>query len=234
MNRTNSLVAGLAVCCLFGVLSGGAAQASSIVTGDEMYFGNWSGGSATANALAPSNFTPFPTFCAELEGVLWVNGGSSYAYRVTGIGLSNDSTTPSTMTEHTAFLYTAFLNGTLPGFIAGNVAQQEAVQYGVWRSLGYTDAYLDSRSSEILQGNLVQARTDYYNLGWDLTPGTWTGFGDIRIANLQYMVDGSGAQDVLVQSADCPVVPEPAALGLVGLGLIGLVAHKRRKQAMLC
>jgi len=202
------------------------ARAESLVesaVGDQMYFGQYDalgGGSFTAHSLSPSTFPDFRTFCAEAEGDVYVDAGPSYAYRIVEIGLSNDGNAQNTMSEHTAWLYMAFLNNTLPNYTA-DVRHDAAVQYGVWHSLGYSDSLLAS-----LNDLDTQAQSDYFAYGWDTTPGSWSGYGHIRIAQLQYLTDGSPAQDILVYVA----VPEPTSLALLALGGLTLLWHRRRRH----
>jgi hypothetical protein len=206
------------------VLSTSVVQAdSTVIVGSDMYFGNWSGGAVTAYATGNSNFPSFDTFCAYMQGVLYVNGGSGYTYQVTGLGNVNAAGTP--LSVQTAYLFTGFTNGTLPGY-TGAVLQQEAVQYGIWNSLGCTDAQLQAEGSSILQGNLAAAEAEYLSMGWNVTPGTWSGYGNVQIALLTSLSGNNPAQDILVMT---DVVPEPAAMGLLGLGLGGLLVMRRRK-----
>ena len=208
------------------------ARAESLVesaVGDQMYFGEWAtvdpdrtqGGSFTAHSLPPSTFPNFKTFCAEAEGDVIVDGGPSYAYRIIEIGLSNDGDDRNTISSHTAWLYTAFLNNTLPNYTA-DVRHEAAVQYGVWNSLGYSDSELAG------MGDLnTQARSDYFAYGWDTTPGDWFGYGQIRIAQMQYLADGSPAQDILVYIIPAP---EPTSLSLLALGGLTLFWHRQRRR----
>ena len=216
-------VAVIAVFCLSALVMVTSARADVVLVGDQAYFGNWSGGAVTAYGLSPSTWSPFKTFCAEVEGLLYVNGGPGYSYRLNDLGMSSDrQPTPKTLSEHTAWLYTSFLDGTLSGFLTGSLAQEKAVQYGIWNSLGYTDDELSA------QGALdAQARADYLALGWNVTPQQWSGYGEIQIANLVYLPNGSPAQDVLVRNHG--IIPEPVTMALLGFGLVGLVVRRRPK-----
>jgi hypothetical protein len=130
------------------------------------------------------------------------------------------------MTTQTAYLYTSFLNGSLPGF-TDTLAQEEALQYGIWSSMGYTDAQLAAHGG-LLDGNLAQAESDFVTLGWNVTPVTWSGFGNVEIASLNSLSGNNPAQDILV--IETTPVPEPAAMGLLGIGLVGLIAVKRPRH----
>ncbi len=208
------------------VVASSVVQAGSVLTvGDEIYFGNWSGGTFTAYPTGTSNFTTFDTFCAYLQGMLYVNGGTGYTYQVTGLGHVNQG--GASMTAQTAYLYTGFVNGTLPGY-TGTVLQQQAIQYGIWSSLGATDAQLQAEGGAILQGNLAAAEAEYNSMGWNVTPGSWSGFGNVEIATLTSLNGNNPAQDILVMTVP---VPEPTAMGLLGLGLGGLVVVRRKRLA---
>lgn len=216
---------------VMGLFASVATAGLSPNIGDKMYFNNYVGGQlggpVTAMPVAPSNFTPFNTFCIELGETIYVNGGAGYAYVISGIGTSN--TSGRSMSGKTAWLYTNYLGGTLASF-NDTQAHRNALQYGIWRSMGYTDAELIA--SEGATG-INAALATYNSLGWDTlyaNSGWGNSIGNVRVANLLFATAqgnfpvGARAQDVLI------TVPAPAAAGLCFMGL-GLVGWIRRRLA---
>lgn len=198
------------------------APADVIKVGDRLYADGWLGGQATGpitiHPITPSNFPAFKTFCAELGQNIYVNGGPGYDYYVSKIGFSSDGDHKN-LTEHVAWLYSAYLKGTLFNY-TDDTRHDNALQYGIWSSLGYTDAELSRHGYDI-----NQFRSDYQSYGWNATPTSWSGFGDIRIANLlSHDANGGQAQDQLV------AVPEPASALLLGIPASLYFCSRRRRS----
>ena len=217
-----SIALGLAI-----VLTSAAVANASIMVGDTMYFGNYNfstGGSFTTYPIQASETPAFKTFCVQLEQQVNVNAGSGQAYRVATLGYSND--TPShvrSMTSQTAWLYTSFRDGSLPGFV-NDVAHEAAVQYGIWRSMGYSDSDINNAGEDLYTAN-GGAKGLYYSLGWDQVPASWSGYGDVQIGVIRSVRDDAMAQDILVMS-HIASVPEPVTLSLLAVG--GLALLRRR------
>jgi hypothetical protein len=198
--------------------------------GDKLFFSDYQsgqhGGSLLVNPTAGSNFTPFRTFCVELEQVVWVNGGSNFQYQIANIGLTTISGN-KTLTDMAAWLYTHYRQGTLAAYNDAALTDRNALQCGIWKAMGYTDTDLKNRF-----GNGFQTVINAYNARpWANlfnTDQNWSGVGSVRVASLvwgnyhQGGKPGDPAQDQLVMVP----VPGAALLGALGLSLIGSL--KRR------
>ncbi len=158
----------------------------------------------------------FQTFCVEIGELIYV---PNVPYTVTGIGVTTVSS-DYTMSERTAWLYTNFRNGALSGYADTN-AVNDALQYSIWRSMGYSHSQLVNHFPS-KAGQLNNARNLAASNGWwqdgilEFDVAGWDGFGNVRVANLTRNSNGEGGQDQLV------LVPVPGAvlLGVVGLGLV--------------
>lgn len=203
------------------------AAHAGVQTGDPLYFGNYNfttGGSVTAYAEGSSTWQPFKTFCVQLEQTINVNNGPSSEYKVESIGYAND--TPGnalSINAHIAWLYTSFLNGSLPNF-TDDLTHEAALQYGIWHSLGYTDTQISNDGFGYYL-NCGGAKDDYAAYGWTTTPGTWSGFGNVRVMEIETYGNNAPAQDLL---CTVPSVPEPATMTLLALGGLALLKRRRR------
>lgn len=164
----------------------------------------------------------FLTFCVEIGELIYVPNRD---YAVSGIG---DTTvqTGLTMSERTAWLYTEYRMGSLSGYAATD-AKNDALQYAIWRSMGYTNADLTNKY-DTAAVNAANSLAE--SLGWwdddsadPFKVAGWSGFGNVRVANLTRVSNGEDGQDQLI------MVPAPAAvvLGMLGVSAVALV---RRRQ----
>jgi len=223
MHKKKSVHLVLAAMGMAAMLWMTAPAAATTVVGDEYYFGNYdfnSGGSFTAYSIGTPQ-PSFKTFCVQLEQNVYVNNGPGSAYRVSSMGYTNDTPdSPRTITPETAWLYTAFLNGSLSGYV-NDTAHEAAVQYGIWRSMGYSDADI-SQYSPSFYTSPQGAKGLYDQLGWSNVPSTWSGMGDVQVAVIKDAYNNSWAQDILTTR-----VPEPATLTLLAVGAITLIRRFR-------
>jgi hypothetical protein len=213
--------------CVLGVAAlAGVAHADSLVLSTGAYsFGiggefnaTITSGPVTALGLTGTGGS-FETFCLEKSENF--HPGGSYLFDVAvvavggggGAGIGGDP-----LDERTAFLYNAFITGTLPGYDFSNGSGQRqahagALQNAIW--------YLEQ---EVATLDTPEANAFFaFSAG-----GIGQGLGDVRVANL-YRIDEHGNRHEH-QSQIFRVVPAPGAAALLGLGL-AVVARRRRVMA---
>lgn len=191
----------------------------STVTGLHEYAG--AGGFKTYNLTAdPSKQNAFQSFCVDIF--------SSFGFSVT----SNDTLQPATVISSKAAADLGLLYSNHHAQIdstSSSAVNESAFQLAVWeivneQSVGYDLSGGDFKASgtgaSLAQQWLSELTGNYQNSRY--TASIWT---------VDSMISGRGyAQDVVVFTA----VPEPEtyAMMLVGLGLLGFSARRKRQQAI--
>ncbi len=131
----------------------------------------------------------------------------------------------------TAYLYTQFRNGTLEGrdgtgnFFDTNeeVDNATALQEAIWwleGEYGATAAVTDRSTEAQHYISLAQ------NAGW-------TSHGNVRVMNLERQVTVSGSTQWIDAQSQLMLVPEPASVALLGIGLAAAACLRRRRVATL-
>jgi hypothetical protein len=180
--------------------------------------------------------TSFITFCLERTEyfnyydtqTLYVKGAPNTGAKNGGYGgaiADPNGGVWDPISSQTAYLYTKFSNGTLSSYDYGNaaarVADADALQNAIW--------YLENEqlASYTLSG---QALTWVNEANTAIAANQWSGIGNVRVLNLYKDANFSQiSQDQLYIETPVPE-PETYAMLLAGLGLIGLVAKRRRRQ----
>lgn len=162
----------------------------------------------------------YVTFCVEIDETF--SPGTVYEYNVSkavkynggGGGINFDTTTGHTI----AYVFDTFhrlgeagvrsLDSDLSGL--SNPATREVVQRMIWHQL--YGGYLGSYATEISEL-------------WNAAFGKWDNLHNVRVANLweDAELETGPHQDMII------VIPMPAPAGLAGVGLLGLVAARRRR-----
>jgi hypothetical protein len=218
----------------------------SIQVGDVVYLtrgpGQVGGVFNVTDLTAPSE--SFGTFCVEITETIHL--GSNYRYYVYDVSQSNHANGSGKpvlpLGSFAAWLYTQFRDSSSAYHIpiaANDPAKNQkanALQLGIWRSMGYTDSEID----QVVNWNF--ASLDLYLADWSidyLNDSSWPKTGDytgrVAIMSLATALNADGtpragslAQDQLVWTH----TPEPGAL-LVWAGLMGaagaiVVSHRSK------
>jgi hypothetical protein len=227
MNRLTTLICSASAFGLCVCVVAPSARADAVAAGDYVRFydreGTLGGGEFGIAKTAPSTPTPelFRTFCIQrTEFVDFDPAG----FKITGIN-AHTVAGDDYISDKTAYLYTQFRQGTLPGYdvstTAARVASANALQTVFW--------YLEDEPSftnfSVVSSNAKAL--SFYNLAVDATTvggvtDAWVGMGigNVRVMNLVWATTRNGfaagtyAQDQLV------LVPTPFA-SMAGTGLVG-------------
>lgn len=161
------------------------------------------------------------TFC--IEPTQWVQ--STAVYNVTPLAQGNDS--QGGMGANRAALVNQLIarnQSVMQGPISRVVA--EAIQFAIWEIV--------SETSNVFNVSLGNARFFSYDESGAvalaqsyLNALTLTG---PQLANIRALVRNGVQDQLVIDRTPISQVPEPAALGLLGLGVAGLIALRRRKR----
>lgn len=199
-----------------GAGSSTATAAPIVIAGDSIKASDGPGntGGGEFNLLVNGSWS-FISFCLQRTQYIdfshefQVDAVSLYAV-TDGAAQGGDVAGRDYLSQQTAFLYTMFRNGSLAGYEysgAGRAASADRLQTAIW--MFEQEWPMDASNPYVILANNA------------LIGGEWSGIGNVRALNLS--LNGVGAQDQLA------LVPEPASMTLLGIGLIGLGRAIRRR-----
>ncbi len=168
------------------------------------------------------SFTAFDTFCIEMNQ--YINVGSTYSYTIANGsdgGVNSPNLTPVSI--GTAWLYSQFRNGTLPGF-TGTEAQQTDLQNAIWYCQGELSSLGQNQWLTDAENSLGRSQTGLLANG--------NGAYGVDVWNLYDPCSGAQCQSQL----GIQTVPEPATWWvslfiLLPFGLATLKSFRRDATA---
>ncbi len=235
-------------------LSAGSALADTVTVTNYTYGANDSvannlGGDnpaiATQIDVSTTSVGTLDTYCTDLFDYIY--SGTTYTYTREALAAGEGYVTASNdtfgknWTQTQVNLLTALLDN---GSIAANNINTAAVQVAIWEIEYGTEtsnafnvlANFGQGSVGVTDATLTAAQT-YLN---DVTSGAWSsaGFSGYTVEYLTAPITGGSTQPLLYLASNTtnfpqgnpPAVPEPATIGVLGMGLLGLAYARRRKM----
>jgi hypothetical protein len=160
---------------------------------------------------------PFESFCVERDELLSFDTVNYAALNTAAVEGGTGGGSPDPLDPKTAYLYSAFVTGTLPLYVY-DVSDGGALRSSAADDLQLVMWYIEEESPISWTPGDLSRRDIWYQLA---TANAGGSIGNVRVLNMYRDAQGTElVQDLLV------MLPEPSSLGLLLLG--GLLAARRK------